>query len=495
MLIRNAEVWGHGLADVRIEGGRIAAIDPPRHGEGNREAVEGASDWTRRPAENPLRQPLRDWHLPVPGRIWDAGGGALLPGLHDHHIHLAALAAKRASVWCGPPEVTTRAQLAAVLSAPGKGWIRGIGYHDSIMGLPSARELDGLVRDRPLRLQHRSGRMWLLNSLALDTLLDKAPAPPGLETDAGRFTGRLFEEDDWLREALSASPPSFGKVARELARCGVTGITDMSPRNGAQIAAHFAAEMASSSLPQHVVLAGAASLADVTGGPWTLGPAKLHLHENALPDFAAASTFIAAAHRRDRAVAVHCVSEVELVFALAAFEDAGVRRGDRIEHASVAPDTLIARIAELGLQVVAQPHFIAERGDDYLRDVDPRHHRELYRLRAFLDAGVTLAAGSDAPFGQPDPWATMAAAVLRRTPSGITIDPEEALTAEEAVALYLADPVDLTCQRAIAPGAAADLCLLDRPWGEARSTLSADLVTATWISGWPVHDSVDQAPL
>jgi predicted amidohydrolase YtcJ len=253
--------------------------------------------------------------------------------------------------------------------------------------------------------------------------------------------------------------------------------------------------MASGSLPQRVVLAGASSLSEVAPGPWALGPAKLHLHESALPDFAAASAFIAAAHARDRAVAVHCVSEVELVFALAAFEDAGPRRGDRIEHASVASDELVERVAELGLQVCAQPHFVAERGDDYLRDVDVRHHRELYRLRAFLDAGVTLAAGSDAPFGRPDPWAAMAAAVSRQTASGVTVNADEALTAEEALALYLADPQDLTRQRAITPGAPADLCLLDRPWAQARRALSARCVAATWISGRLIHDIVGEAPL
>lgn len=469
VLIRNAEVWGHGLADVRIEGKLIAAISSPGGG-----LERGSTGYS--------------------GPTIDANDSALLPGLHDHHIHLAALAAKRASAWCGPPEVTTRAELAAVLAQPGAGWVRGIGYHDSVMGLPTARELDALVRDRPLRLQHRSGRMWLLNSLALDTLLHLAPPPPGLEIEAGSFTGRLFDEDDWLRTALAALPPAFGDVARDLARYGVTGLTDMSPRNDAQIAAHFAAEMASSGLPQRVVLAGSPALADASPGPWRLGPAKLHLHESALPDFAAATDFIAAAHRQDRAVAVHCVSEVELVFALAAFEAAGVRRGDRVEHASIASDELVARIAELGLQVCVQPHFIAERGDDYLRDVDPRHHRELYRLRAFLEAGVTLVGGSDAPFGLSDPWRAIAAAVSRRTRSGVTVEAGEALSPEEALALYLADPANLTRQRKIAVGEPADLCLLGRSWSDARAVLDAGLVTATWISGRLVYESVDQAP-
>ena len=462
MLIRGAEVWGHGLADVRVENGLVREIS----------------------RSGPL----------AASRVFEANGAVLLPGLHDHHIHLPALAAKRASVWCGPPAVTDRTGLAEALARPGEGWIRGIGYHDSVMGLPSARELDELVADRPLRIQHRSGRMWLLNSAALDIALHGAPPPPGMEIEAGTYTGRLFDEDEWLRTTLAGTPPPFAEIARELASLGVTGVTDMSPRNDAGIADHFAAEMAGGALPQRVVLAGSLALAEASG-PWRLGPAKLHLHESALPDFDEAAAFIAAAHNQGRGVAVHCVSEVELVFALAAFATAGTLKGDRIEHASVASDELVARIAELGLHVCVQPHFIAERGDDYLRDVEPRHHRELYRLRAFLNTDVPLAGGSDAPFGLPDPWAAMSAAVLRKTPAGVTMEAREALSPEEALALYLPDPQDLTHQRAIAVGQPADLCLLDRPWAAARDDLSARRVRATWISGRLVHDRVDQPPV
>jgi predicted amidohydrolase YtcJ len=462
VLIRNAEIWGHGLADLRIEHGRIAGIEPASSSRG--------------------------------AAAIDARGGALLPGLHDHHIHLAALAAKRTSVWCGPPEITTPDALVAALALPGDGWIRGIGYHDSVMGLPTARELDALASDRPLRIQHRSGRMWLLNSLAIEILLQRSPPPPGMEIMAGRFTGRLFDEDDWLRTTLTSAPPAFADLGRELASYGITGITDMSPRNDPAMAAHFTAEMAGRSLPQRVVLAGSLALAEAPPGPWMLGPAKLHLHESALPDFDAATAFIIAAHHQDRVVAVHCVSEVELVFALAAFESAGVRQGDRIEHASVASDELVERIAALALQVCVQPHFIAERGDDYLRDVEPRHHRELYRLASFRNAGVTLAGGSDAPYGLPDPWLTMGTAISRRTRAGVPIETGEALSPEEALGLYLADPQDLARLRNIALGAAADLCLLNRPWAEARDRLSTDLVRATWISGRLIQDGIDQAP-
>ena len=40
---------------------------------------------------------------------------------------------------------------------------------------------------------------------------------------------------------------------------------------------------------------------------------------------------------KDRSFAVHCVTRAQAIFATAAFRAAGVRRGDRLEHASVAP--------------------------------------------------------------------------------------------------------------------------------------------------------------
>ena len=59
----------------------------------------------------------------------------------------------------------------------------------------------------------------------------------------------------------------------------------------------------------------------------SLGPAKPHLHEAALPPLEEARTFVSAAHDQNRAVAIHCVSEVELVFALALLEAAGAFPG------------------------------------------------------------------------------------------------------------------------------------------------------------------------
>ena len=466
MLIRRAEILGHGLADLRIASGRIAELG--ELGE------------------------LR----PEPGEpVLEANGGALLPGLHDHHIHLAGLAVRAASIWCGPPQFTDEAELHGALAAlPGEGWLRGIGYHESVMGLPDARALDQLVPDRPVRIQHRSGRMWLLNTLALETLLAHAAPPAGLERADGRFTGRLFDADDWLRMALGSQPPDFSEVSRALARNGVTGVTDMSPRNDPAMAAHFAAQRQSGSLRQATWLAGAPELSDAVPDCWHLGPTKLHLHEAALPDPTATVGLIRASHAKTRPVAVHCTTEVEMVYALAVLEEAGSLPGDRIEHASIADPDQIARIAARGLAVCVQPHFVRERGDRYLADVEPRHLPDLYRLASLRDAAIPLAGGSDAPFVSADPWQAMRAAVDRQTLDGRTIGAAEALSPEEALSLYLADPDDLATRRTLATGAPADLCLLALPWSKARERLDSADVRATFAAGLRIDDLVDETP-
>ena len=463
MLIVDAELEGGARSDVRIEAGRIIAI----------------GDLTRRDGEPVL----------------EARGNLLLPGLHDHHIHVAALAASLISVFCGPPQVSDLDGLAMVLGQPGTGWLRGVGYHESVAGLLDIAMLDRMAPHRPIRIQHRGGRMWFLNSHALDALLiDHAP-PPGLERIDGRFTGRLFDEDHWLRGALGGMPPDFTLVGTRLAQRGVTGVTEISPTNDAVIARHFAAERATGHLPQKVLLAGSLGLLADDMVPGTaLGPVKLHLHEARLPHFDNSVILMQEAHVRGRPVAIHCATEVELVFALAALDEAGTIPGDRIEHASITPDSAIAEISRLGLSVVSQPHFIAERGDTYRADVAAPDQPLLYRLGAFLEVGIPLAAGSDAPFGGIDPWQSMAAAVSRRTASGAAIGPAEALTPEQALDLYLRMPDAIDRRRTIEIGGPADLCLIDRSWKAARINLASVDVRATWIDGRLVHDRIDQPP-
>jgi predicted amidohydrolase YtcJ len=434
VLIRAAEVQGR-RCDVRIGGGVIAAIAPmllPEAGEPVIEAV----------------------------------GGALLPGLHDHHIHLDATAAALTSVKCGPPEVRDREALARALAAvPGAGWLRGVGFHDSI-GRVDRAWLDAHGPARPIRIQHRGGRLWVLNSLA------QAEIGGGVPED-----GRLIDGDALVAARLGLLPPDLAALGARLAAMGVTGVTEVTPRNDAADFARYAG----AGMAQRLLVMGRASLdAQHPIARAQRGAVKLHYHDHDLPDLDALTGEVARAHAAGRPVAVHCVTRAELFLTLAAIEMAGAHPGDRIEHASIAPGEAVEWIARLGVSVVTQPHLLTERAAEYAREVDAADRPLLYRLQTWRDAGVRLAGGSDAPFGGLNPWAAMAAAVNR--PPGFGAG--EALCPEAALGLFLGDPDDPGgAARRVTIGAPADLCLLDRGWAAARADLGALGVRVTLVAG------------
>jgi len=172
MLIRGCEVEG-ARCDVRVDaaGGSIAEIAPTLAAAAGEPVIE-------------------------------ARGGALLPGLNDHHAHLFAAAAALRSVRCGPPHVRGAAALAAALSSAPTGhdgWVRGVAYHESVAGELDRHALDRIEPARPVRVQHRTGALWVLNS-AVST---QGPTRPGSrEMERGRRRGGC---SGWMRGFAIAS--------------------------------------------------------------------------------------------------------------------------------------------------------------------------------------------------------------------------------------------------------------------------------------------------
>ncbi len=412
MILRDVEVRGR-VVDVRVDHGMVTDV------------AAGAASGVAAGVTAGLR-PAAD------EEVVDGHGGALLPGLHDHHVHLHALAAARASVSC-------REGLDAVRRAPGER-VRGVLFPGSV----DRHELDRVESRRPVRVQHRSGALWMLNSAALAEL---APLPhlPGVERDAeGRPTGRLWRLDHLLRGTW---PPTgdLAAVGRELASYGITGVTDATPDL-----------RAAPQVPQRVTV---------------LGRRKLLLHDHDLPDIDALAAAVRERHDDGLPVAVHCVTRDALLLTLAVLDEVGRMPGDRIEHGAVVPDPS----AVAGLHVVTQPGFLADRGDDYARDVDAEDLPHLYPYAGLLRAGVDVLPSSDAPYGPVDPWTVMRAAVDR------TLVPAERVPAATVLAGYLRDG-DLR-PRHVRVGAPADLVLLHVPLAVALRDLTGSAVRATWIGG------------
>jgi predicted amidohydrolase YtcJ len=459
LLIRGAEVDGAPGQDVRVGGGFITEIGADLRG---------------------------------PEPMLQAGGGALLPGLIDHHIHLLALAAERASLRLGPDEIAGPDALAAALrnadrDAPPGAWLRGVAYHESVAGPLDRHGLDSLVPTRPLRIQHRSGGLWILNSAALAAVGAAEAVDDGIERDSrGAPTGRLWRGDAWLRGRLPRAPPPLGPVMRRLAAFGVTGVTDASVTTDAAQARLFEAAREAGDLPQRLMLMGGGALP--ASEAYRTGPVKILLDDDGLGDLDARGATFAFARAERRAIAVHCVTAVQLAFTLAAFEANGSRPGDRIEHGGMIDTAAAAEIARLGLRVVTQPSFIAERGDQYRAEIAPDDLADLYPCASLLRAGIPVGASSDAPYADADPWAAMAAAMKRTTPSGVVLGDAERVDGETALGLFLG-PFDAPGgpARRIAVGAPADLCLLSAPRAAALATPRAALVRATIIDGVVIH--------
>lgn len=457
-LLRRVEVDGQ-VVDVRVADGLVAEIGTDLHGDDH---------------------------------VIDGEGGALIPGLQDHHVHLYAAAAAAASVMVGPPVVTDAVMLRVALQTaddeqPPGSWLRAVGYHESVAGDLDRAALDALVPGRPVRVQHRSGAGWTLNSAAIDAVDLQGQRHPGIERDgAGRPTGRLHRADDWLRALLPADAgPDLRLLGAQLAAYGVTGVTDTTPFTLVTDLDLLTDAVASGALPQRVTITGGPDLAEMAApAGLRLGSVKLVIDDATYPALDEIAAHITRAHAADRNVAVHCVTRTALVLALTAWDVTGSRCGDRVEHGAVVPPELVDGLRRHELTVVTQPGFVAERGDEYLAEVDPDDIPHLYPCATLLAAGVPVAGSTDAPFTSLDPWAAMRAAVHRRAPSGTVVGATEAVAPATALGLFLGRPDDPGGPpRKVRVGEPADLCLLDRPLAQALTRLRAEDVVATVTGG------------
>lgn len=488
LVIRRADVHGT-LRSVRVDEGRISAVAMGRN-------VHRQND----------------------DRELDARGGALIPGLHDHHIHLRACLAARESVFVGPPSVVGARGFAAALSAApvGRdGWIRAVGYHESVAGELDRDVLDRLSGDRPVRVQHRSGVLWMLNSPALRLVGAEDASLAGIERGPdGRATGRLWRMDGWLGERLLAVEPRRGPgvgkrersgkalsgLSRDAVARGVTGWTDATPGRDDRESAALLEAVAEGAVLQRLHLMSPLELApgSASGAAAAAsGPVKVILDDGDLPSLEWLSELVSAAHAQRRAVAMHCVTRVQLALAAAAFESAADRTEqawpregdrDRIEHGAVVPPEFLPLLADRNLTVVTQPNFVYERGDEYLDEVDDDDLPHLWRARSLIEAGVGLAAGTDAPFGSGDPWLAVRASTRRLTRSGRSLGTREALGWKTALELWLGYAREPEVPRRIEVGQPADLVLLGAPLPDALEGDGPVEVGATIIGGEVVFE-------
>lgn len=477
-------------------------------------------------------------------RVVDLGGRAVLLGFVDSHVHFLS--------WClGLRRVQLEGvarldqALAAVAEAVGRApdgaWIEGWGWNKNLWGgFPSRADLDRVAPRHPVALTSKDGHALWVNSLALRAAGIDAHT---LDPDGGRIvrdergvpSGVLLERAQERVRSVVPQPSVDVCIAalREglpaaLAR-GLTGICELGApevQHDTLVAAYRAIQQGGE-LPLRVSLGiphdlfGHAAILGIWSGfgsarlrigplkiftDGALGPqtaAMLEPYEGSddrgIPTIERASLEQALQHARRSGigVALHAIGDAAIRGALDALEatarSVAAPPGTpppRIEHAQLVHPDDVPRFAQLGVIASMQP--IHATSDMEMADRHwGRRARHAYAWRSLIDAGATLAFGTDAPVERIEPLHSLYAAVTRQRENGEPSGgwyPEQCLTLAEAVRAYthgsaIAGGFERD-QGELTPGMLADFVVLaDDVFSAPPETLLRTRVEITAIGG------------
>jgi predicted amidohydrolase YtcJ len=355
-----------------------------------------------------------------------------------------------------------------------------------------------------------------VNSLVLDEFRDEMPEDD-IETQGGDPTGVLVEDAlDVLWDETRPDPEgmrAYLSAAQDQAnRLGITGVHDMvrnspAPRVYREMdtAGELSIRVRLNYWRDHLDAVLEAGLRTnhgssrvETGGIKTftdgsLGGRTARLSES-YADADERGTWVvdpddieALVERVDDAglqMTMHAIGDEAIEVSLDAYEGTDGTR-HRIEHAEVLRDDLIDRLATADVVVSAQPNFLKWAREDglYADRLGDTRRRDSNRFRALLDAGATLAFGSDCM--PMDPLFGIDQAVDAPAP-------EQELTVTEALRAYTSGGAyagfDEDRLGTIEAGKCADLVVLEEsPWE--TDDIAAIDVALTVVGGDIVYDA------
>jgi len=474
-------------------------------------------------------------------RVIDLNKQAVVPGFVDAHLHFGHHAMARQEVDLDAAKTLADGlellRAAAERLKPDQ-WLRGRGWDRNRWGgLPTAADLDTAIGTRAAALSSHDGHALWLSATALHaTGIDRqTSAPPGgvIERDEhGNPAGVLFENAQDLVRRHIPEPTDRelrDAILRALKLASAAGLTGIHNFEDARTRRTFQSIEAAGELTLRVYHgvprgelkhARERGLQTGVGSDWLrIGPVKLfadgalgsrtaHLLEpyvgrlddgyrgvaTMTPDELCEHMRLAADAGLD--LAVHAIGDAAVRSVLDAYErtrnahPALGQRMLRIEHAQMVDPSDVPRFAKLGVIASMQPSHAT--ADWRVADAHwGERSRHAYAWRSLLDAGATVAFGTDAPVESLEPLKSLYAATTRRDPQG---EPSggwfaaQCLTLEEAIRAYTVGST--SAERAAArrgrlvPGMDADLVVLaPDPFLFDPATLLDTRVQLTMVGG------------
>jgi len=147
-----------------------------------------------------------------------------------------------------------------------------------------------------------------------------------------------------------------------------------------------------------------------------------------------------------------------------------------IIHGNFFDRRAIERCAALGVIADAQPAWFYKDADAMLDILGPERIRTFHPYRSLIDAGVVISAGSDhmviadnlESINPYNPWLGLWVMLTHRTERGTVVEPEEAITREQALRCYTINNAYASFEEklkgSIEPGKLADLVVIDRDY-------------------------------
>ena len=385
-------------------------------------------------------------------RVVDLAGAAVLPGFNDAHVHLVYYGLTRFAAdlggAAGIDDILERLKAHARGLKPGE-WLQGMGYRTDELTerrQPHRSELDRVTGERPCFIDERGGHARVANSAALAAaaITNETRNPPGgrIGRDLdGRPSGLLLETA--MRLVADVQPPpslprrveGMLKAQELLLSRGITSVGAAVNRGFADDLRAFAQLKDDGRLKVRVnqflswELLDAVSLLGVRAGfggaMVRAGPIKVFVDGAA--ERAAMRTgggvwrttreelkeLVARAATAGLQVAAHAVGDAAIEAMCDAVESAEAPRlRHRVEHCTICPPDLRARMARLGMVAVMQPSSARFSRAASSLFFPIRDRGDLAAHGPLLKAGVPLAFSSDLPVApDPNPWPGLRVAV------------------------------------------------------------------------------------